>query len=416
MPASLAPTVLPLLVGIHYFGGWWHGSNSHWERPTPWLPSYPSRTPLLGMYTTDQATVDAEIAAAEAHGVSYFDVLYYDRERCAGAPQLNASQFLFARSATLNASTHFSFMFTWSNDEHSAFSDGAWAYAVGQWVHAMTHPRYLRVGGRPVFKILQGDTFFQNGCGGNATLVQARITALRSAARSAGVGEIVIGVSWVQPFQPLPYLPGVTAWLGFTPDFLGTYNDAFDGRLPKYRQPGVVFPYATDCAPFQDVARLNHSHDALPYLPNTPASFDPRPWGERASSFTFPTRDEWTSEMRNLTGTVMQVPNFGIPVLNGTATGSVPATRVGVQRALTIYGECAMRAAWVCVCVRARTMWVHLCPCTHPCASAASARCSTLSLSLLLAAARRRSVERVRRGWHRVADQRRRLHEAAGHQ
>lgn len=323
-------------VGIHYFGGWWPGNTSHWDRPNPWLPSYPGRRPLLGLYTTNQSTVDAEVEAAAAHGVTYFDVLYYDARRSKALP-LNVSQFLFQTSASV-ARTGFKWMFTWSNDERGeAVGDDEWAAMVEAWVAAMASPGYLRVGGRPVFKILQGETFLNDGCGGNATLAAARIDGLRDMARAArGVGEIVIGVSWIEPFQPLPYAPGLVSAFGFMPDFTGTYNDAIDGRQARYRKPGVVYPWS-ECADYQNAARRNHSGDVVPYLPNTPASFDPRPWGEAASSFTFPTEAEWAAELSNITGEAARTPVFGLPVLAGRGSALTPASRVGVQSAFTIY-------------------------------------------------------------------------------
>ena len=67
------------LVGIHYFPGWGRGSTDYWQYGT--MPAHPERLPLLGNFTSDQRTVDAEIAAASRYGVSFFDLLYYDRPR-----------------------------------------------------------------------------------------------------------------------------------------------------------------------------------------------------------------------------------------------------------------------------------------------------------------------------------------------
>lgn len=67
-----------------------------------------------------------------------------------------------------------------------------WASLVGTWVRAMSHARYLRVGGRPVFKVLIPEIFFLE-CGRNSTLVVARLGELRAAAKAAGVGDPIIG-------------------------------------------------------------------------------------------------------------------------------------------------------------------------------------------------------------------------------
>ena len=87
-----AATASEVLVGAHYFGGWYscNGSSpnkcfSHWKGFTPtgiavpdWRPSFPGRIPLLGNSTTAEATIVAEVQAADRYGLDYFDVLWYD--------------------------------------------------------------------------------------------------------------------------------------------------------------------------------------------------------------------------------------------------------------------------------------------------------------------------------------------------
>ena len=43
-----------------------------------WLPDFPERTPLLGLHTTNRTTIQAELAAADSHGVDFFEMLFYD--------------------------------------------------------------------------------------------------------------------------------------------------------------------------------------------------------------------------------------------------------------------------------------------------------------------------------------------------
>ena len=80
------------MIGTHYFGGWYNCSGSppnscysHFQGYAPtgapvtnFFPSYPSRTPLLGMYTTDVATVTAEVHAADS-ALDFWSMLYYDK-------------------------------------------------------------------------------------------------------------------------------------------------------------------------------------------------------------------------------------------------------------------------------------------------------------------------------------------------
>ena len=62
----------------------------------------------------------------------------------------------------------------------------------------MGHNHYLKVNGRPIFKVLI-PTVFVNECGGNSTLASFRLQQLRVAATAAGVGEVAIGGGWANP-------------------------------------------------------------------------------------------------------------------------------------------------------------------------------------------------------------------------
>jgi len=97
---------------------------------------------------------------------------------------------------------------------------------------------------------------------------------------------------WVKVNAPVRY------------DWTGTYNDAVPvcpqphptDVCAKYAHPGTVFPYE-DCRIFQDESRGNHSADAVPYLANVVAGFDPRPWHEAACSFAPPTAAQWETAL-----------------------------------------------------------------------------------------------------------------------
>ena len=64
------------------------GDAAYWKfatemkSPVPsshsWLPDFPERTPLLGLHTTNRTTIQAELAAADSHGVDFFEMLFYD--------------------------------------------------------------------------------------------------------------------------------------------------------------------------------------------------------------------------------------------------------------------------------------------------------------------------------------------------
>jgi hypothetical protein len=103
-----------ILVGVHYFAGWWrelpnkwHGQGWRIGQPD-WRPDFPERVPTLGEYN-EQATMDREIIAASEHGVDYFAILYYypkpGTNETKHAPSLNRGleQFIASPEAHVKA-------------------------------------------------------------------------------------------------------------------------------------------------------------------------------------------------------------------------------------------------------------------------------------------------------------------------
>lgn len=227
------PSPAPILAGAHYFAGWSKvsagcplgGCSSHFHgftptgSPTPnWFSSYPERTPLLGMYTTDEATVAREVAEADT-ALDFFDMLYYDGGSDCGPnpddPNLNwcldsSLAFMLNSTTMWRNVTRLHFFISYSNDidgsQANCFAgttagDTKWAALVKTWSKAMAHPRYLKVNGRPVFKILIPKIFVAE-CDDNATLATERLSELRAAARALGLGDPLIGGGWENPSVP----------------------------------------------------------------------------------------------------------------------------------------------------------------------------------------------------------------------
>ena len=238
------------LVGAWYFGGWYNctgagcyshfqGFTPHGERVDDFFPYFPERVPLLGMYSSLVDTVAAEIHAADAAGLDFFHVLFYDIDNdqdCGPNPDPLLSPcldvalaFMLNQSAVWqNTTGRLRFALAYSNDVDQTrvgmFVGDAgralWMKRVKTWVGAMQHPRYLAVGGRPVFQILIPDIFLQQ-CGSDATLAEELLELLRDEGRAAGVGAPVIGGGWLPPWQrpgsraaPLPHPEGYMLYRG----------------------------------------------------------------------------------------------------------------------------------------------------------------------------------------------------------
>ena len=233
-----------ILVGAHYFSGWFNctvaGCYSHFQGFTPlgarvedFFPYYPTRVPLLGLHTDVEATVVAEVHAADAAGLDFFQVLFYDpngERNCGGhaddpnlSPCLDSAlAFMLNSSAVWAGTARMRFSIAYSNDVDRSRAGmfvgpagrAAWLSRVGTWVRAMGHPRYQTVGGRPLFQVLIPDIFLSQ-CGGNVSLAEELLEALRDAGRAAGVGAPLVGGGWLNPSlapgagaAPLPHPDG----------------------------------------------------------------------------------------------------------------------------------------------------------------------------------------------------------------
>jgi hypothetical protein len=175
---------------------------------------------LLGNLTTNEDTVAAEIQEADT-ALDFFDVLYYDGGTDCGYnpatqdPGLkwcldSTLAWMLNSSAVWGNTSRLHFFISYSNDidaEHGgAFvgpaGDVKWQALLKTWVGAMLHPRYLKVGGRPVFKILIPDIFLNVECAGDAALATARLGELKSAAVAAGLQPPLLGGGWDNPSTP----------------------------------------------------------------------------------------------------------------------------------------------------------------------------------------------------------------------
>ena len=66
------------------------------------------------------------------------------------------------------------------------------------------------------------------------------------------------------------------------------------------------------------MARQVHSKDAIPYMPYMPAGWSPRPWPDTRACFKFPNRDEWRNELELMKQDLLNLPNLGLPLPDGT--------------------------------------------------------------------------------------------------
>jgi hypothetical protein len=322
------PVEKDILVGVNYFAGWWRELPNKWHGQgwklgqADWRSMFPERVPTLGEYN-EQATMDREIIAASGHGVDFFAILWYypkpDTAESRNAPLLNRGleQFLASPEAG-----RMKFCIEYCNSPRfSAEGDEQWAACVKAWVEAMKHPSYLRVDGRLVFKV-HGVTEFLRTNDNDLTLCRKRLVALRDAVSAAGLGEMIlgVGVSCQTPTLGKKW-PAASIF-----DFTGTYMS-----VPEAEKRDVEHPYATLAAEARQ-AIAKRAGDPLPWVPHLAAGWNPRPWTYPNAPphyqrfFAFPTRAEFSAELRDIKQSLAAYPTLGLPKKDGS-----------MQKAFTIY-------------------------------------------------------------------------------
>ncbi len=299
------------LVGVSYFAGWWKPLPNKWNFDPAigdWRPKFPERVPLLGEYNV-QPTMDKEIVAASEHGVDFFLILWYyngpneSQERETNARFLNNGVKIMVNSPQAR---RMRFAIEYCNHEpYQVKTDEDWAHCVKTWVAAMRHPSYLRVGGRPVFKVHSWHHFWDEN-GGDRAKCQARIDAFRKAAREAGLGDLLLGCGIPSGEKILTGHPS-----GGLFEFTGSYME-----VPDLRQRDADYPYEK-LAEHIRRARAVHAKDRIPYVPYLGAGFNARPWQDGRARFAFPTKEEWTRELRRMRADLDRLPNLGYPLPAG---------------------------------------------------------------------------------------------------
>jgi hypothetical protein len=291
------------LVGVYYFSGWSRQPPDRWVvGGRDWRKDWPARVPLLGEYN-EQETMDREIAAAADHGVHFFQILWYPAGQTLkewSANPLNAGLRQF-RASTNRHRLRFTLEFV----NHPPFDlrpEDEWKSACREWVAAMEDPAYLRVGGRPVFKI-HGLHHFLNQNGGDVQRVAERLRILRDIAREAGLPDPLIS-GGVVPSEADRIAAAAGPY-----DFLTTYMDM--PGLPKVEKS---YSYSLLLAHAEKAWKLYAEERPRPYVPYLPAGWDPRPWKDPRPSFDLPTREEWQSALRKVKEALDNNPNLSLRV------------------------------------------------------------------------------------------------------
>ncbi|VGO21996.1 glycoside hydrolase family 71/99 protein [Pontiella sulfatireligans] len=305
-----------ILTGVNYFAGWWKPLPNKWRRhdsslatdqKEDWRPEFPERLPLLGEYNC-QETMDREIEAATNHGIDFFPILWYynepNSEREPNSRFLNRALDEFTASPFAN---RMSFFIEFCN--HNPFevtTDQQWQECLDSWEKYITHPSYMKVDGRAIFKVFGAQHFIDQN-GGDIDRCIAQLDSIRALFLKHGM-DVIIG-GGLEGIQSI----GVDHPIANVFDFTCCYMDV-PLDLPQLKED---YPYEM-IAEFARDSRRAHSRDAIPHMPYVPAGWNPGPWPDERARFDLPNRAQWRAVLEEVKEDLSTLPNLGLPCPDGS--------------------------------------------------------------------------------------------------
>lgn len=305
----------PILTGVNYFAGWWEPLPNKWHRHTDslaleqgsdWRPEFPERVPLLGEFNC-QETMDREIEVAAEYGIDFFPILwYYNEPEQDREPHSSLLNRVFDDFIASPEADRINFFIEFCN--HPPFevtTDQQWQECLDSWAKYISHPSYLKVGGRAVFKVHGALHFIQQNAG-DLDRCTKQLDSIREIFQKEGM-DVIIGAGVLAADEVTADDPIAKVF-----DFTCTYMDL--PHLPTSEKDYPYEPLGEHCR----MARQVHSKDAIPYMPYMPAGWSPRPWPDTRACFKFPNRDEWRNELELMKQDLLNLPNLGLPLPDGT--------------------------------------------------------------------------------------------------
>lgn len=291
------------VIGINYFCGWWREKPNKYAvvSDRDWRLDFPERIPLLGCYN-DQATMDSEINEASAYGVDYFQMLWYVQEpvRDENVHHLNDCIEQFMKSPN-NMKMSFSLEFC-NHPPFEIIDDAIWAKSIDCWIGVMKHPQYLRLNGRPLFKI-HGLSYFYEQNNKDFNKAKSKIDLLRRRALENGVGQLLISGGVMSSGLNENEINAADLV-----DFLSTYMD-----IPELPVRDDDYPYENLIEQAQNGRKIHALTSPKPYMPYIPSGWNPKPWGDPRPNFKFPNNEEWENALSNIKNDLDHYPNLKVP-------------------------------------------------------------------------------------------------------
>ena len=289
------------LVGVNYFAGWWRETPNKWQsdirsaqgehsmRCADLRGRYPERVPMYGCFT-DQETMDWDIINASGHGVDYFQILWYPAACGIRTGETHAERLNDGMRKFMHSKENGRMKFTIEYCNHPPFdleSQQIWDETTEIWCEAFSHPSYLKIDGKILFKI-HGHDFFVRQCG-NLLGAARRLDDLRSKVKAkTGLDMIVTtGItSGDVPERVKDEMHGI--------DFFSTYMD-----IPDDEPSGTDYPYEKL---FEFAAQMaeRFGNASVPYQPYFPAGWNARPIYDPRPNYLLPNKAQVTDSVKKL--------------------------------------------------------------------------------------------------------------------
>ena len=265
-------------VGIYHFGGWSGSLSSSLFTGLPSGP-YAGRQPLYGWLDNTPQTMRSQLYWANRMGIGFFNFLWYYRPEREGFPFLNAP---IGNYVALKDHHGVGFAITYVNEPAFVIPRDEWRGIAEQWVtRYFAHPDYLRIAGKPVLFVLEGNSLFEqhggdfaNQAPGDAS-VNGALEELRQAARARGLPGVFVVTG--------RFTPSNFDYEYFPEPFRGQSWDAVT-QFAYPALPGVTtgaHPFSTLSTAARAMWDRFATRTDRPYIPAVTVGWDPRPWQQR---------------------------------------------------------------------------------------------------------------------------------------
>ena len=235
-----------------------------------WRPLFPEREPQVGWFDDTQGAMDTQIQQAALGGVDFFAFEWFtprpkpEHNYPGNNEQINNGPKLFYTSK-YNRLMKFSLMYINSKPfEISTVAE--WDHVIDEWIRYFQHPRYLKIGGKPLL-IIHSVDMFRSGWNRGEMKARDAIIYLRIKAERAGFPDVLIGGGI--------YTPG--------PEMRGTSRDGYD-FFTSFNYPlQWLLQTGTKEHDYSEFFTLEpnlwwyfHQNSPLPYVPVVTSGWDRR--------------------------------------------------------------------------------------------------------------------------------------------